>query len=306
VTLTLKTVSEGGYTETAGVLSYTKTYHITSDTSTDTAIEAVGVTGLPAIGDTLSSNPFFRVRERRIERILDGTTPAWECVVSWSTDGPDPDDAPDDPLARPATYSVGFTKISAPFTRDINGATMRNSARQVFEGITGEVAVIQFTVQRNMPAFNLVEASQYINTINSVEFVLPEGLGVIPALTAKIDAITASQATEFGVEYWNVSTTVLILPEAKYFNGGTSNDLDTDGNDDSLWDAIEPDRGTVYLDVANGNVQVNIPDGQGATLNGVTLLDGTGQVLGPTATPVYKVFKVLRRADFTAITFITG
>lgn len=306
MTLTLKTVSEGGYTETAGVLSYTKTYHITSDTSTDTAIEAVGVTGLPAIGDALASNPFFRVRERRLERIIDGTTPAWECVVTWSTDGPDNDDAPDDPLARPAVYSVGFSKISAPFTRDINGATMRNSARQLFEGITGEVAVIQFTVQRNMPTFNLVEASQYINTINSTEFVLPEGLGTIPALTAKIDSISANQATEFGVDYWAVSCTVLILPEAKYFNGGSSNDLNADGTDDSLWDAIEPDRGTVYLDTANGNVQVNIPDGQGATLNGVTLLDGTGQVLGPTATPVYRVFKVLRRSDFTAITFITG
>jgi len=106
----------------------------------------------------------------------------------------------EDPLDDPPTYEFSFNKYQVPIAEDRDGNAVRNGADEQFDPLplVDENRPIVI-VTRNEASFNPGVAVEYQDTVNESSW------AGVDAGVAKINAISARQATRGEVTYWVVN-----------------------------------------------------------------------------------------------------
>lgn len=272
-----------GRASAEGVRTYTRMFHVLTDSVEDSGREIAEASGVPGIGDPFSdSDPAAKSTSVSPDQVS-GTPYLWLVTVEYSSDPGTRSGSslPENPLRRPAVIEWGLERLTAPVAKDLDGAAVVNSAGDRFDPLPEiDVAIPILRVTKNRASYDAGEALSFVNTVNKSAF-----LGFGPG-RAKCQAITASQQFENGIEYFAV---------VYEFAGRREG-----------WQISVVDFGEHYLDgdekrqattpVHDSTTDANFID-DAVPGHGVPL-DGAGGRLGRGESPVFLDFRVYDETDF--------
>lgn len=184
----------------------------------------------------------------------------------------------ENPLLRPPKVSWSVLRTTVQLRKDQNGKAFLNSAGDEFDP-PPEVDFSRpvLTVVKNFAAFDMVQAVNYADCVNSDQW-LSFGPGVV-----KVDSITAEFAFENNVPYWAVTASF-------HFARNDPNTPQPTWNPTQILDAGFSDiSGKVFTDTYGHPYSKPKP------------LDGTGHQLAANAAPQYLSFTLYKARPFAAL-----
>jgi hypothetical protein len=166
----------------------------------------------PQIGGLHPYKPYYYCVDRDIYR--DEDAPAlWHIIADYETPrGAEFDQHKNepDPFYRKPKISWYTTTIQEAAWRTVvdagdgqptNGKLVCNTAKCLFDPpVMRDITILCLRIVRNEPTWNPFTALHYTNALNSDAFYLD-----CAAQQAKMDSITAEQAWDNGVDYWEVT-----------------------------------------------------------------------------------------------------
>jgi hypothetical protein len=272
-----------GSVDTKNVRNYTRTFRVITDSMVDGPFQ---VTDIPPPFPSIFS--FYSDPAGGIDlgAFCTKITPrqtdepfVWivTCEFSSKVDNPEQAQAGDtdkDPLTRPSVVKWSMAKFQRVLDRDVNDDPIVNSAGERFDPpieIDDSRPVLSIT--RNEPTIDPANIVAYQDAVNTDTF-----FGCDPG-TAKIDSIEAESAFENGTFYWKVSYTIHFRREG--------------------WDVQPLDQG--YHHLIAGVPTVNRDPQSGNPYPAPRLLDGSGNLLGTGADPVFLDFEAYKEMPFAPL-----
>lgn len=231
--------------------------------------------GFPTIGSMYASgwdsNPWALCRSIEAKP-RDGDQLTWDVDATYST-ALDATQIGDNPLLKAPTYSWSFAQFTKPAVVDKDNNAVANSAREQYDPpIEVDDSRPVLSIQRNQASFNISVILNYVDAVNSDSW-----FGCNPR-QAKMQNIQATNRTENGYTYWDVSYEVHFRQET--------------------WDIKPIDRG--FHRLRSGGTWEHILDHRGQKVTQPKWLDGTGEV-NNTSTPVFRTFRIYREVSFGAL-----
>lgn len=292
---------------------HTRSWHVLVDTvGSDSSYVAQTATGIPVVKPVptpFSGDPFAVCRTVSCEpvsgnRKLFKVTAEYSTAIVGEVEGQGGSDSNPNPVSRPAQV-IWSSELMPSFQRvDVNGLAFVNSARQSIDPPPQIVeSILTLTVNRNEANYDPAIASDYIDTTNENEGTI--GGLIMPVGCCWCVSIDGQRQYEAGYSYWAVTYQFKFKREYSVYDGRLPPaDVDVPG-----WDVAELDQGYYTFDSTDGLKQ--IVDSDGEPIREPWLLDGAGGLLIPvdetgyadTTDPVYLVFQVKERRDFSVFDF---
>jgi hypothetical protein len=253
-----------------------------------TTVQALSAAGLPLMNDPHPQNSSLRVRNRDVSQ--DGPI-SFSATISYEAQINDPNDPSQNPLLRPAVIRFSAVTQEVEIDEDINGDPIETVNGEPIVGVTRPFTDLVVTVQRNLPTFNPLSISTYMNKINSATWY---GL---PAGTVRITDIQAGNVFSEDFEYWDVSISFQIR---RGFGSVT---------DAKAWWHRTAHQGYIIDDGAGVRAIAKADAADDFTANGETvaqpvMLDlTTGERLAA-GTGAYIEFQVLDEIDFNGLNLL--
>lgn len=253
-----------------------------------TTVQALSAAGLPVMNDPHPQNSSLRVRNRDVSQ--DGPI-SFSATISYEAQVNDPNDPAQNPLLRPAVIRFSAVTQEVEIDEDVNGDPIETVNGEPIVGVTRPFTDLVVTVQRNLPSFNPLSISTYMNKINSATWY---GL---PAGTVRITDIQAGNVFSEDFEYWDVSISFQVR---RGFGSVT---------DAKAWWHRTAHQGYIIDDGAGARAIAKADAADDFTANGETvaqpvMLDlTTGERLAA-GTGAYIEFQVLEEIDFNGLNLL--
>lgn len=250
---------------------------------------ANGVT-VPPYGEQHPGNPALALKTKTVEP-FNGAF-AWKVVVSYanstSASGGSTEQQ-ENPLLQKPKVSVDFDVRTEQIDTDIYGDAICNSLLQGFDPpLTKDFYDLVIRVQRNLSSYNIIQAKEYINTVNKDYF-----LGS-PPRTVKVIRYSGDKMfdTNFGY-YWVVNQEFSVR----------TNKID---NVEWGWTKRTLDQGVmIKTKDAYGNLtwkkDEDITGDDTYKDKEIVLLDGHGNKADTTAKQFWWPFEIFEEKDFSAL-----
>lgn len=242
------------------------------------AVEAVR-TQEAEIGDTHPQNPYAFLR-----RLTPGGT---DNRKIWNVTGEYKQSvltaSPDNPLDEPKRVAWSSNTYTEPIVKDNAGEPVVNSAGQPFDPpLTQPRHTLVATITYNSDQFDPNIAATFEDSVNEDSEEIANL--TVPARTARIMEVGATQEFFEDITYWAVTIKVEIKPET--------------------WDKEVLDQG-IFEKVGSETRRMSTDDGEEVTEP--LKLDGNGGKLDPqTNPPVYLTFKTNEEKDFAPLDLEIG
>lgn len=239
--------------------TYTRTFQVKVSAKSDGPAVVLAATGIPRFGDQYVTGTEIDLGARCVTREYQETESPYlrRVQVEYSSESPDPTKQDENPLLRAADIDYSFAKYSKPFTRDVDGRAVLNSAELPYDPpIERDDTRGILIITRNEPVFLNAIADAYQDSVNSDAF-----FGR-PAGTWKCQPMRARPAYENGVAF------IVVTYEFEYRKEGWRVEVLDQGRSGRTFDVgatIKPftDAGTPLTDP--------VPlDGSGHRLSDVT------------------------------------
>lgn len=254
-----------------------KIVQIATDPGTSVAIPGIGAfytNGTAAFVQTETDLGSFVEDVQAEEEDIDGL--AWIVTVNY---GPYPANIfPINPVDWPLKVWYGSQKFETTVDKDWQGEEIANSAFTPFDPpVTIDDSRALIHCQRNelVSTFDEQLPKRYKDHINQADW---NGYGRENVKCSEITTSEPQYDTNAQAWYYVVNYTFEI--------------------DDNQWAKTLLDQGFMHLDTSTPPQQVALNDKQGQPLTKPVPLDGSGQRLPTTGTPVYLTFDVYPLADF--------
>jgi hypothetical protein len=279
------TTAADGKSGSSGVLRY---FTLVAPDVGYTTVQALSAAGLPLMNDPHPQNSSLRVRNRDVSQ--DGPI-SFSATISYEAQVNDPNDPSQNPLLRPAVIRFSSVTQEVEIDEDVNGDPIETVNGEPIVGVTRPFTDLVVTVQRNLPTFNPLSISTYMNKINSATWY---GL---PAGTVRITDIQAGNVFSEDFEYWDVSISFQVR---RGFGSVT---------DAKAWWHRTAHQGYIIDDGAGARAIAKADAADDFTANGETvaqpvMLDlTTGERLAA-GTGAYIEFQVLEEIDFNGLNLL--
>lgn len=288
--------------DNTGLRTYVRTFRVLMDsrsaTSPEVLLAADATTGLtiPLLGDPLAYDLGAQVITRDPRRV-GGDLRHWQVEVSYSSKGRDPAEAVENPLDKPPKWTARIVKRLVPLLRTVDGTPepILNSAQEEFtDPPTEPVALREYTctINRATNLESLVERLLY--GVNATSFLNKDALTILFEDHAYGDAWDP----KFGLYYqhtFKFTHRSKDDPQVEYLAPDPNAD---EGSAEWLgkspWDLRLLDAGFNYLEDA---VTIRPILRLGQPVSRPVPLDGAGQPLDPSASPVYLLFRTKKRVE---------
>lgn len=296
---------EGGDIDQAYVRRYAVVYEvITNDpldgvitvlnaTVTGTALtfyDLIGATYMDQDGATDSGALCTDIHPQK--NTGEGDRITWEVRCEFASKARDPAQAIEDPLLRPqevqweaAKYTkpvdkalarVAATPLLTPADTENDVAPMSSSREKFLPPIERDQTRRVITVSRNVVYHDDGLASAYEDTVNSDDVTIKSN--VYAAGTLKCDSVTGQTVYENGIEYVRQVITLHVSQDG--------------------WIVDKLDEG--YGEIVSSKFR-KITDGNGVPLSAPVPLDGSGVKLATGGTPVFRRYRIYRKAAFSGL-----
>lgn len=264
-----------------GVRTYTRTYIVQTDLSTDGAGVVREAAGIPKRGDVYATDYEIDLGVKCIEKEAknDGEWPCkWMVEVKYSSSWADTAKTDENPLSRPVDESWGNAPFQEVIEKDIDDFIVANSAYERYDPpITRDANRLTLTLKKNIQAFAPDFYATYLNPCS----VNDSGFWGFGAGKVKVKSITATKKYEGQTTYDEVTATFEI--------------------NDAGWDAEILDAGMCELG-SDGNprpIMIN-----GTPVSRPIPLNGLGDPLDfSLMDPVYNTHRIYPRKDFSLLGF---
>jgi hypothetical protein len=245
-----------------------------------TTVQALGTAGLPLMNDPHPQNSSLRVRNRDVSQ--DGPI-SFSATISYEAQVNDPNDPAQNPLLRPAVVRFGAVTQEVEIDEDVDGDPIQTVNGEPIVGVTRPFTDLVITVQRNLPTFNPLSISGYMNKVNSATWY---GL---PAGTVRITDIQAGNVFSEDFEYWDVSISFQVR---RGFGSIT---------DAKAWWHRTAHQG--YIINESGTKRIATTD-DGLTVSQPVMLDLTTGAQLAAGVGAYIEFEVLEEIDFNGLNLL--
>lgn len=219
--IALKSADDGGMnSERNGLLTeivrrrYTLEFWAYSDTYRETSVTICNSVLLPQIGDTFAiwtdSDTLATCVSSHAKRT--GNPYVWLVVCEYDTDRIVAS-ITDDPLTQPPDISYGVSIIERPAMRDVDGRLIQNSAGELYDPPLIRPERRQtVTIVENSLLFDAEQGRDFTEAINDAAF------NGFPALTVKVLARSGHTLYSYGMQYYQITTTLEIakIPYYEY------------------------------------------------------------------------------------------
>jgi hypothetical protein len=179
-----------------GTTDVTRTFNLTPNFSGATTVDALAAAGLPLRNSAHPQNPVLRARQFNASQL---GPQYFQVTVGYQALTSDPNDPSQNPLAQPAVVSFSSVTQEVEIDEDVNGDPIETVNGEPLVGVTRPFTDLVITVSRNLPTFNPVSISTYMNKVNSATWY---GL---PAGTVRIMDIQAQNQFSEDFEFWAVT-----------------------------------------------------------------------------------------------------
>jgi hypothetical protein len=179
-----------------GTTDVTRTFNLTPNFSGATTVDALAAAGLPLRNSAHPQNPALRARQFNASQL---GPQYFQVTVGYQALTSDPNDPSQSPLAQPAVVSFTSVTQEVEIDEDVNGDPIETVNGEPLVGVTRPFTDLVITVSRNLPTFNPVSISTYMNKVNSQPWY---GL---PAGTVRIMDIQAQNQFSEDFEFWAVA-----------------------------------------------------------------------------------------------------
>jgi hypothetical protein len=179
-----------------GTTDVTRVFNLTPNFSGATTLDALAAAGIPLRNSPHPQNPVLRARRFNASQI---GPQYFQVTVGYEALTSDPNDPSQNPLAQPAVVSFTSVTQEVEIDEDINGDPIETVNGEPLVGVTRPFTDLVITVSRNLPTFNPVSISTYMNKVNSATWY---GL---PAGTVRIMDIQAQNQFSEDFEFWAVT-----------------------------------------------------------------------------------------------------
>jgi hypothetical protein len=306
--------------ETADGRQHTLSWHVLLDEAVINGSDIARTAQDPSTGmkipvarpvpDAYYGDPFV-VCQGISSQPVEGNRCLFKVTAQYGTiQGPPSDGGPSDnpdPLQRAPDISWSFETEPLFRSTDISGNPFVNSANFLFDPppqIDRQILVLNVLI--NEATYNATLAYQYIGTINqSGGSILGFSFGEGEALCT---AISGQRQYENGYTYWQVSYQFKFKASFTAIHKLANAPAAASSGIIPAWDHAVLDSGYYTRSVADG-IQ-RIKDADDVEMQQPWPLDGAGGLLVPVSAgggvivnPVFIVFQVYERADFTAFNF---
>lgn len=161
-----------------------------------TALDALGAPGLPLLG---SPHPQTLIMRARRKSVTQAGPQYFTVTVGYEALTNDPNDPSQSPLARPPVISYTSVTQEVEIDEDRDGNPIQTVNGEPLVGVTRPFTDLVITVQRNLPTFNPVSISTFMNKINSTTWY------GFPAGTVRITDIQATSVFSEDFAYWDAT-----------------------------------------------------------------------------------------------------
>lgn len=177
--------------DSEGVVGYTQTYRVYSNTALESAINVRAALPLP--GAPYPGDPKATVKSRSADR-PDNSRLVWDCTVQYEFDPEDPEDPEDNPLDEPIKFRWTAGLYTKAVIKDRDDKAIVNSAGDYFDP-PPEIEEIRWSVnvQENVASVPLAILT-YANRVNQNSFTI-DGV-TVDAEAAKVIALDISEFKE--------------------------------------------------------------------------------------------------------------
>lgn len=271
-------IEENGVKGTSDV---TRTFSVVADVTGRTTLEALAAPGVPRANEAHPQQFGLRARTFDCQQV---SPLEFRVTVGYVMPSADPNDPTQNPLAQPASVSFSAITQDVEIDEDVNGDPIQTVNGEPIAGVTRPFTDLAITVRRNLPTFNPLSISEYMNKVNSVTWY---GL---PAGTVRIMDIAASNVFSNDLEYWDVSITFQVR---RGFGSVT---------DAKAWWYRTAHQGYIVDDGAGNKVYAT--DDNGVTVAQPVMLNLSTGVQLAAGTGAYIEFQVLETADFNDLNLL--
>lgn len=257
-----------------GMRRFTRVFVVETDGYDTGPVAVRGAVAVPKLFDfyNVAGEVDLGARVRKIEPERVDDSLIWEVRVEYSTDAQDEQQADEDPLARPALISTGWSQFTRALEKDLDDKAVVTAADEPFDPPV-EVDDDQFllTIQRNEAFLDEAKILTYRNAVNS------DPWRIAQPKQAKI-RITAQRRFENGIEFYEYVYTISFNEEG--------------------WQPSVLHRG---MYVKDGTTRKLATDKDGQNVTAPVLLDAAGAQLAIGGTPVFLDFKGYRERPFAPL-----
>jgi hypothetical protein len=179
-----------------GTSDVTRVFNLVPSFSNATTVDALAAAGLPLRNSAHPQNPALRARRFNASQI---GPQYFQVTVGYEALTTDPNDPAQSPLAQPAVISFSSVTQEVEIDEDRDGNPIQTINGEPLVGVTRPFTDLVITVSRNLPTFNPVSISTYMNKVNSATWY------GFPAGTVRIMDIQAQNQFSEDFEYWAVT-----------------------------------------------------------------------------------------------------
>ena len=272
-----------------GTSDVTRTFSVVADSAGKSTLDALAAPGVPRANDAHPQQFGLRARTFDGQQV---SPLEFRVTVGYVMPSADPNDPQQDPLSQPASVSFSAITQDVEIDEDVNGDPIQTVNGEPIAGVTRPFTDLAITVRRNLPTFDPLSISTYMNKVNSATWY---GL---PAGTVRIMDIAASNVFSNDLEYWDVSITFQV-------RRGIGSVTDA-----KAWWYRTAHQGYVIKNAAGTETAIaKADDADDFTDGGVTvaqpvMLDlSTGERLAA-GTGAYIEFQVLETVDFNTLNLL--
>jgi hypothetical protein len=263
-----------------GTTDVTRVFNLTPNFSGATTLDALAAAGIPLRNSPHPQTAILRARRFNASQI---GPQYFQVTVGYEALTSDPNDPSQNPLAQPAVKSFSSVTQEVEIDEDRDGNPIVTINGEPLVGVTRPFTDLVITVSRNLPSFDPVSISTYMNKINSTTWY---GL---PAGTVRIMDIQAQNQFSEDFEFWAVTISFQV-------RRGYGQVIDAEA-----WDHRCAHQG--YIVKVGGNkihalTTDNLPVAQPVMISkttGAQLADGVGEYIN---------FPVLDEIDFNQLNLL--
>lgn len=181
---------------TAGQSTVERVFNVVPLSGSGTRLGALYAAGLPLPNSPHPESSILRARRRNVQQ----TGPQYYVVtIGYDALVSDPTDPTQSPLTRPPVFTYSSVTQEVEIDEDRDGKPIQTINGEPLVGVTRPFTDLVITVQRNLPTFNPVSISTYMNKVNSATWY------GFPAGTVRITDISATSVFSDDFAYWDVS-----------------------------------------------------------------------------------------------------
>jgi hypothetical protein len=264
-----------------GTSDVTRMFNLTPNFSGATTLDALAAAGIPLRNSPHPQNPVLRARRFNASQI---GPQYFQVAVGYEAPTTDPNDPAQDPLAQRGVISFTSVTQEVEIDEDVNGDPIETVNGEPLVGVTRPFTDLVITVSRNLPSFNPVSISTYMNKVNSQTWY---GL---PAGTVRIMDVQAQNQFSEDFEFWAVT----ISFQVRRGYGSVT--------DAKAWWHRTAHQGYIVDDGSGDLVYATTDDGV-TVAQPVMISKATGEQLAA-GTGEYIEFQVLETIDFNQLNLL--